>query len=542
MTKGYLSLILHAHLPYVRHPEYTYSLEEKWYFEALTETYLPLLTAMENLHRDKVPYRLTVSLSPTLVAMWQDEYLKEKYRVYLERLLDLADKEVARTAGDPAFAPLAQDYRNRFQNAYHNFFNKYQGNLTSAFRRIAETSCVELITCAATHGYLPLLNTQPEAVYAQLSLAVEQHTTLFGKPPAGIWLPECAYEYGVDSILKELGIHYFFLDTHGILFAKPRPVFGVASPLLTPAGVAAFGRDEESSKQVWSKTEGYPGDFDYRDFYRDIGFDLPLDYIGSYIHPDGIRVHTGFKYHRITGKTNHKEPYNLDTARSRITEHAGNFMFNREKQIEYLAGQIDRPPIVVAPYDAELFGHWWYEGPAWLEDFFRKAAYDQETFQPITPGEYLKLGLPLQEAEPSSSSWGNKGYHEVWLNDKNDWLYRHLHTAAERMIRAVSDFPNAAGKQKAALTQLGRELLLAQASDWPFIITSGTMDRYARQRIEDHLVRFIRLHDQIYNNTVDESWLQALQDKDNLFPNLDYRIFAPAEKIQLKQAGACLTI
>ena len=131
----------------------------------------------------------------------------------------------------------------------------------------------------------------------------------------------------------------------------------------------------------------------------------------------------------------------------------------------------------------------------------------------------------------------NKGYHEVWLNNTNDWLYRHLHTAAQRMIRAVGDFPVASGKQKEALTQLGRELLLAQASDWPFIITSGTMDFYARQRIEDHLVRFTRLHDQIYNNTVDESWLRALQEKDNLFPNLDYRVFAPAEKVQLKQAG-----
>lgn len=527
MTKGYFALVLHAHLPYVRHPEYPFSFEEKWYFEALTECYLPLLESLEKLEADGVDYRLTISVSPTLAAMWQDPYLREKYRGYLEKLLELGDKEVSRTAGDPSFSPLANHYRDRFQSIYNRYFRHYHGDLVSAFRRLADTGHVELIACAATHGYLPLLYTQPEAVYAQLHIAVDQHTRLFGRPPKGIWLPECAYDYGIDAILAELGINYFFLDTHGIHFAKPRPAFGTFSPLLTPAGVAAFGRDDESSKQVWSKWEGYPGDYDYRDFYRDIGFDLPRDYIGPYIHPDGIPVHTGYKYYRITGRTDYKEPYHIDNARRKLAEHAGNFMFNRERQIEYLAGEIGRPPIVVAPYDAELFGHWWYEGPAWLEDFFRKTHHDQDIFQPITPTEYLALGLPLQEAEPSSSSWGNKGYHEVWLNSKNDWIYRHLHMAAERMTKAVRDFPAAAGIKKEALDQMGRELLLAQSSDWPFIISTGTMVRYANERAQDHIIRFTRLFEQLYENAIDSSWLAKVREKDNLFPHLDYRVFAP---------------
>ena len=533
MSKGYLSLVLHAHLPFVRHPEYPYSFEEKWYFEALTETYLPLLRTFERLNAEQIDYRITISISPSLAAMWQDEYLREKYRGYLERLLDLADKEISRTAGDAEFSPLARHCRQRFHDAYQQYFNHLQGDLVSAFRHLADTGKVELITCGATHGYLPLLNTQPEAVYAQLYTAVEQHTRLFGKPPQGIWLPECAYEYGIDSVLRELGIHYFFVDSHGILYAKPRPAFGTYSPLITPAGVAAFGRDEESSKQVWSKTEGYPGDFQYRDFYRDIGFDLPLDYIGPYIHPDGIRLHTGFKYHRITGTTDHKEPYKPHIAQEKVAQHAGNFMFNREKQIEYLANEMGRPPIIVAPYDAELFGHWWYEGPAWLEDFFRKVHHDQDTFVPITPSEYLALGLPLQEAEPTSSSWGSEGYHDVWLNKENDRLYRHLHMAAERMTKATVDFPVATGLQKEVLNQMGRELFLAQASDWPFIISTGTMVRYARERIEDHIVRFNRLHEQLYQETIDVEWLEKLKAKDNLFPELDYHIFAPQQNMDI---------
>lgn len=540
MTKGYLALVLHAHLPFVKHPEYSFSLEEKWFFEAMTETYLPLLAALEKLQAEAIDYRLTVSVSPTLAAMWQDTYIRDKYRGYLEKLLDLADREAARTTNDPAFAGLALMYRHRFRQAYTSFFEHYSGDLTSAFRRLAADGKLELITCAGTHGYLPLLFTQPEAVYAQAALAVEQHTRLFGRPPKGIWLPECAYEHGLDSILAELGINYFFLDSHGVLFATPRPAFGVYSPLITPSGVAAFGRDPESGKQVWSKSEGYPGDFEYRDFYRDIGFDLSPDYIGPYIHPDGIPIHTGFKYYRITGKTNHKEPYNPEAARRRLAGHAGNFMFNRERQIEYLAEQMGRPPIVVAPYDAELFGHWWYEGPDWLEDLFRKIHYDQDIFRPITPSEYLSLPLPLQEAEPNPSSWGNKGYHEVWLNGANDWVYRHLHEAAIRMTRAAGDFPAATGMQKEALNQLARELLLAQASDWPFIMASGTMTRYARERVEDHLARFMRLQEQIYNNSIDADWLARLREKDSIFPDLDYRLYTPrdrTEKVKIPLAG-----
>lgn len=532
MTKGYLAIVLHAHLPFVKHPEHPFSLEEKWFFEANTETYLPLLAALERLDAEGVDYRITISLSPTLCAMWQDDYLREKYRAYLLKLIELGEKEVRRTSGDPDFAPLARHYLQQFSEAYHRFFSQYGGDLVGAFRQLAARGKVELICCAATHGYLPLLNTEPEAVYAQLSVAVDQHTRLFGKAPKGIWLPECAYEHGIDEVLRDLGINYFFTETHGILFSVPRPAFGVYSPILTPSGVAAFGRDPESSKQVWSKMEGYPGDFDYRDFYRDIGYDLSPDYVGPYIHPDGFPIHTGFKYYRVTGKTDHKEPYRPEAARQRAAVHAGNFMFDRERQIEYLAEQLKRPPIVLAPYDAELFGHWWYEGPIWLEDLFRKIYYDQDVFKLATPSEYLSLGLPLQVAEPNPSSWGNNGYHEVWLNGANDWLYRHLHEAARRMIQAVRDFPRAGGLQREALNQMARELLLAQASDWPFIMTSGTMVEYACRRVEDHLARFFRLHEQVYNNTIDAPWLGRLREKDSVFPDLDYRIYAPKERVE----------
>ncbi len=530
MSKGHLCLVLHAHLPYVRHPEYPYSLEEKWFFEAITECYLPLIGALNRLADENIDFKITISLSPSLLSMLDDSYLQDKYLKYVERLLELAEKEVNRTRGDAAFHPLALMYQMQLGDIYHNFKDRYHKNLITAFRELYFRGAVELITCTATHGYLPLTGINRESVYAQVKLGVDTFKEKLGFPPRGLWLAECAYQPGDDEVMQENGIQYFFTDTHGVLYACPRPAYGIYSPLLTQSGVAVFGRDPESSKQVWSADEGYPGDFDYRDFYRDIGFDLDFEYVKPYIHPDGIRVHTGLKYYRITGKSDHKEPYNPEWANNKAQSHAGNFMFNREKQFEYLQGAMDRPPVITVPYDAELFGHWWFEGPLFLEHFIRKASREQDLFCITSPVEYLKMDLPLQIATPCPSSWGDKGYHEVWLNGSNDWIYRHLHRGASRMVDLASRHPQADPLQARALNQAARELLLAQSSDWPFIMTAGHMDEYARSRVEEHMVRFNRLDRQICGGSIDEGWLRRLEEKDNIFPNLDYHVFTPLEQ------------
>jgi 1,4-alpha-glucan branching enzyme len=523
-AKGYLALVLHAHLPYIRHPENEFFLEERWLYEAITETYLPLLQVFERLLEDNVPFRLTISLSPTLLSMLVDPLLQERYRRHLDRLIELADKEVARTSGT-VFHEMALVYQHQFRKARSDYLERYHSNLVEAFKKLQEAGKLEIITCAATHGYLPLLMTQPEAVSAQVAVAIAQYKKFFGCTPKGLWLPECGYAPGIDETLKKHGIRYFFTDTHGILFASTRPRYGVFAPLYCPSGVAAFGRDAESSKQVWSAREGYPGDFDYREYYRDIGFDLDYEYIRPYIHPDGIRVNTGIKYYRITGRTNHKEPYVPSWAREKAALHAGNFMFNRELQTKYLNTLMDRPPIIVAPYDAELFGHWWYEGPQWLEYLIRKIAYDQDTLELITPSDYLERFPGNQVARPCTSSWGNKGYHEVWLCQANDWIYRHLHLAGARMIELADSHPEANGLLGRALNQAARELLLAQSSDWAFIMSTGTMVSYAVMRTKSHLLNFLRLYDEIKNRCIDEGWLGWLEQKNNLFPEIDYRVY-----------------
>jgi 1,4-alpha-glucan branching enzyme len=329
--------------------------------------------------------------------------------------------------------------------------------------------------------------------------------------------------------LHASGIRYFFTDTHGVLHAEPRPKFGVYAPILCPkTHVAALGRDHESSKQVWSAIEGYPGDFNYREFYRDVGFDLDYDYLRPHLHEYGVRSHLGIKYYKITGRTNHKEPYQPQAALAKAAEHAGNFMFNREKQVEWVSGAMNgRPPIIVAPYDAELFGHWWFEGPDWINFLLRKLHWDQQNVKTITVPEYLERFPKLQVSQPSMSSWGYKGYCEVWLEGSNDWIYRHLHEGADRMVELARMFPETGTSlQRRALNQAARELLLAQSSDWAFIMKTGTMVDYAVERTRVHVLNFHHLYDQLKRGEIDEPWLTEVERRHNIFPDMDYRLYA----------------
>ncbi len=526
MEKGYLTLVLHAHLPFVRHPEYPDFLEEDWFYEAITETYIPLLRVFYNLTDSGIKFKLTMSLSPPLLSMFKDSLLQQRYLNRIEKLIELATREVERTKWLPQFHEVALMYLEHFRYCHYFFTEKCRCDITTAFREMEASGNIELITCGATHGFMPLM-LHETAVHAQIKQAVAYHQETMGRKPKGIWLPECGYQPGLDKILRQEGIRFFFTDAHGILHASPRPKYGVFAPIYCPSGVAAFGRDLESSKQVWSANEGYPGDYVYREFYRDIGYDLDYDYLRPYLPSSGIRVATGMKYYQITGRTNDKYPYNIWAAREKAAVHAGNFMFNREKQIEYLESILDRRPVIVAPYDAELFGHWWFEGPQWLEFLIKKITFDQQTIRMISPSDYLEIYPKNQVSTPSMSSWGYKGYNEVWLEGSNDWIYRHLHKTADRMVELAVQYPSAGGDLRLALNQAARELLLLQSSDWAFIMKTGTMVDYAIRRTKTHINRFNNLYEQIKYNRLDLNYLHEVSGKDNIFPNINYEIYNP---------------
>ena len=524
--KGYVCFVLHAHLPFIHHPESEDYLEEEWLYEAISESYIPLLSNFKKLEDEKVDFRITMTLTPPLLSMFDNKLLQDRYINYLNKHIELSEKEVERTKYDAKLNELAKYYLNKYNNDLHIFRDVYNCNLINAFKHFQDIGVLEIITCGATHGYFPILYVNEKTIRAQIAVGVQTYKKYFGKQPRGIWLPECGYVPEADNYLKEFGIEYIITESHGILYADPTPIYGTFAPIVSPRGVIAFGRDIESSKQVWSSICGYPGDFNYREFYRDIGYDADYDYIKPYIAKNGARVNTGIKYYRITSKSDFKDYYNLQWAQDSVNKHAGHFFDSRVNQINELSNLMDTPPIVLCPYDAELYGHWWYEGPDWLYILFKKIYYDKSNFKLITPSEYIDKYPSMQIASPCISSWGANGYSEVWLNGSNDYIHRHLHVAGDRMVELAHLFPNEENELKRfALNQCARELLLAQSSDWLFIITHGTMVDYAKKRIKDHIGRFTKLYLQIKDNKIDKEFLQNINFQDSIFPDIDYMIY-----------------
>jgi 1,4-alpha-glucan branching enzyme len=443
----------------------------------------------------------------------------------------LTNKEMNRVRWEPEFFALAEMYRSRFIKCRELFVDKYQNNLLFGFKHYFENSNLELVTCGATHGFLPLMPNEA-ARRVQIEVGCREFERHFGRRPKGIWLPECGYAPGVDLLLRDSGLQYCFVESHGVLYAKPRPRHAVYAPIACPkSSVAVFARDLESSKQVWSSVEGYPGDFVYREFYRDVGFDLDLDYVKPHLHSLGVRTNLGIKYYKITGPgdLSQRKPYDRAAAMQKAAEHAGHFMFHREMQVGWLAKEMDRPPLVVAPYDAELFGHWWFEGPEWINFLLRKIDKDQETVKTMTPTEYLERFPDLQRCQPPLSTWGAGGYCEVWLDESNDWIYPHLHECADRMETLANNHRDPEPLTHRALNQAARELLLAQSSDWAFIIKTATMVEYAVNRTKWHVHNFLQLEEQISGGTIDEDFLSDLESRHNLFPELDYRLYTNSE-------------
>ncbi len=521
------SLVLHAHLPYVRHPEQAQAYEESWLFEAITECYLPLLRVFNRLADEDVKFRLNLSLSPPLISMLRDELLLTRYLRHLRGLIKLAEAEIRRSRHQPELNRLARFYRQWLSQCQEEFSETHGQDLLAAFQRLQQGGYLELMTSAATHAYLPLLRTEPLAVRAQLQVAADFFRETFGHSARGVWLPECGYYPGLEQVVKQAGFEYFILETHGLLQASPPPARGIHAAVDCGNGVAAFARDPETSRQVWSADSGYPGDPEYREFHRDIGFELSPDYLARYLPHHPLPGFTGLKYWRITGDhPTDKALYCPERALARARLHARHFLDSLGRRLGRQPGTQAGGLLSVSPYDAELFGHWWFEGPPWLEQVLREAA-NRDSLRLLGLEQYLDRQNTLPRARPALSSWGRRGYHEFWLNPRTDWIYPRLRQAARRMEQLARDYRDAppAGPEARAVRQAARCLLLAQSSDWPFIMTNRTGEQYASQRITDSLARFHYLDQALARNQLDLRKLRALEILDPIFPNLDYRWF-----------------
>jgi 1,4-alpha-glucan branching enzyme len=521
-----LLLALHAHLPYVRHPEWANFLEEQWLFEGVTETYAPLVMMLKDLRQKKIPARLTLTISPTLLLMLDDQLLHDRTVRYIESRLQLLDEEEIRhKSQDDPFYPLVQMYRERFESMRDLLDGR--GGLIREFRSLQDDGILEIVTCAATHAFLPHLTMSPGAVRRQVAVGCRVYERLLGHRPKGIWLPECGFMPGIETTLASEGIAYFFVESHGVELASPgRPILpgGPLMPIQTPSGPVAFGRDRETSKAVWSAKEGYPGDLCYRDFYRDVGFDLPAEEVAPYLPPAVDHTFTGIKYYRITGTTDLKEPYDRRIALDKTRAHAADFVNRAIGRLWWIGECGMKTPVIVCPYDAELFGHWWFEGIDWLGEVFKRIVEINSDIKAVAAPDYLSAGGETRRGVPAHSSWGDGGYGEVWGSDQAEWIYPHIYGLNHHFRRLRQRYKGINDpRAQRALDQFERELLLLESSDWPFILHTGTQTGYAKTRLAEHIKACLDLKSMLEKSEFDEARIVELMWRHPCFSETDLR-------------------
>ena len=545
------SLVLHTHLPMVvNHGRWPHGSD--WLNEAAFECYLPLLETAHRLVADGISPRWTINLSPVLTEQLASPEFQKELAFYYENVRRACADSRAHfeQQGQPQIVGLTWFWEEFYERMWE-LHRRIGGDIPGTFAELQRAGHVEIITCAATHGYLPLLS-RDESIHLQLRTAVETHRRHFGQAPRGIWLPECGYRPryewtpptgrdrerrvrpGLEELLAAHGLEYFVADSHLVAAGEPIFLYRDFLPFRSAPGEAtapipgaerrspyepyhvasrggtgsavAFIRDPRSTVQVWSREHGYPGEFSYLEFHKK--------------HFPG-----GLRFWRITdtsGDLGRKAVYDPKVAQEKVGLQASHFVGLVRETLEEAGGR----GVVCAPYDAELFGHWWFEGPAWLEQVAREMA--QQGVQPMTLGEALQAVPAATTLALPEGSWGEGGDHRVWLNPDTEWTWDRLYSAEGEWVEHLRRGLDGPEEARRVMAQATRELLLLQASDWQFLITTGTARDYAERRVAEHYAEFKRLSEMVTTlragaplsvEAIDT--LRRLEREDFVFPDLD---------------------
>jgi 1,4-alpha-glucan branching enzyme len=559
--------------------------------EVMAETYVPLLEALTDLHEAGVPARLTLGMTPVLVEQLADPTIIRNFEEYLEQEILSASDDVKRfeESTNQHFLYLAHFYLDWYLHILQTFRTRFNRDIVGGFRKLQEAGVVEVLTSAATHAYLPLMQ-RDSTIHAQLAIGKRSTERHFGRAPRAIWLPECAYrpgyyavapdgtQYerpGLETWLDQAKLYLFFSESSAVeesrvlgraeretreVATQPErepqqagggsDIYGqvgqaieqmgyrqtgwVTEKRVVPFGgegrtavenggtfepylvrdsdVAVLGRNRAIGEQVWAAAVGYPGDPNYREFHR----------------KDPTH---GFQYWRVTDQQAdiaYKQPYEPYNAGQRVQEHANHFASLVQRNLGEFANQRGEAGIIVAAYDTELFGHWWFEGVDWLKRVLTQLAQNSNV-ELTTASDWLEAHPADKVIDLPESSWGHAGTHITWINPETTWMWAAVHAAESRMEGLVERYPNAEGNALAALNQAARELVLLESSDWEFLYTTGQARQYASDRFSEHVERFNNLATALESQAGDEALAQLASqymERDNLFPDIDYRLFA----------------
>lgn len=526
MTLGYFGLVLHGHIPYVKKSG-IWPFGEEILFEAMNETYIPILNVLSSLKERGLKTAITINITPILAEQLADEYMKQRFSEYMENLISRAKNDIMRFENHQVRKTIAEFHLRNFEQVLDSFYHNYYRDILGSFKWLQDEGMIELITCAATHGFLPLFDSD-SGIFSQIQLAVDTHKKYFQREPKGIWLPECAYrsqEYkdgklreSIDYWLNNSGIEYFFIDSHGILNAELLELkndiglntnFGYT----LESGLSVFGRNKKTSRQVWDAKIGYPGNEYYREFHKKD-------------HESGLH------YWRITSKEfgkGEKQLYDIEKAEEIVDSHANHFVSLITDELRLFSENFKTNGIIVSPYDFELYGHWWMEGILWLKKIF-ELIHNHNDIEMTTISDYIsKFNDNFSVIKMGESSWGEGGHFQVWNNPEHGWIWPYINGSIKEFEKVLENRPNPNNWEKKILKQIARELLLMEGSDWPFLLYTEQAKEYANQRFHHHHQRLNKLiwaaKDFDDKSRMTLETLEEIENIDTCFQNININYF-----------------
>jgi 1,4-alpha-glucan branching enzyme len=563
---GSFCLVLHSHLPWVlNHGVWPHG--TSWVNEAAAETYIPLLQELYKLIDEGYHPKMTLGITPVLCEMLRHPSFIDDFLGYLDEKIHAAlfdNQDFTENKYEQGRIRLTKWWEEFFERVKDDYIHRFNKDIVGAFKKLQDQDLLDIITCGATHGYSPLLS-KDSSIDAQFKTAVDNYKRHFGIAPTGVWLPECAYRPGyrwknpitgeefnrpgIEYFLAKNGLRYFFIDTALLLGGKSQGVYAARFPLLkelwkqfadqyqeipvsfeksqyepylvstdpsTPAPVGFFTRDEKTGIVVWSGEHGYPGCAEYLDFHKKH-------------YPGGLR------YWKVTGAKidlGKKMLYWPDDVPGKLDENASHYINLAKDILRDYRERNGTNGIIVAPYDCELFGHWWFEGNWWLARVLRWMEDDPE-IELTNTRKYIDQNPPNKVVSIIEGSWGQASSHWVWLNEWTVWTWKLVYEVEEKTEQIMKKHGRTEdGNLKKILKQLARESLLLQSSDWQFLITTWSARDYAENRVSLHYENFNRLYKMAekYANGehVDEGewhFLGSLEANDGIFPEIELTPF-----------------
>jgi len=530
MSKGYFALVLHGHIPWCKKSG-TWPAGEEWLFEAMLESYIPMLNVLRELKEKSIKTALTINITPILAEQLADEYMKQRFATYIENLILRAKNDVNRFQNQSERKSLAEFHLKNFEYVLETFYHNYYRDILGSFKWLQNENMVELISCAATHAFLPLMESD-SGIFSQIQLAVDTHKKYFGKEPKGLWLPECAYRpkiysngkfrESIDYWLHNSGIEYFFVDTHGILNAEileSNNKIGLNTNIgyNLESGISVFGRNKKASKQVWDAKIGYPGNDSYMEFHKK-------------------DAESGLNYWKITDKevpNEDKELYQPEKAQKQLLGDVDHYISLLREEISLFYNNYQIPGIIVSPFDFELYGHWWKEGISWLKLLFQ-SIMNSDSIKMITISEYLSTyKANFSTIRMKESSWGEGGHFQVWLNPEHGWIWPYINSSIVQLEDVLKKNLDPNELSQRILRQTARELLLMEGSDWPFLLYTKQAKEYANQRFHKHHQFFNKLiwaaKDPKDSSRISLKELESIESMDSCFQDLNLKYFEQVE-------------